>query len=141
LAVPATVWTAAAIAQVWGDCDVECGDRDRGYFLLVMLTAPLIPAGIALLSRRGVRRPSLAILGRMACAAVAAIFALLGIGLTAVAVGAFVDLVQENYPVNLDDPEGSRRHAIAAVIVWLLVALWAFAVAWAMVMVRRRVGR
>ena len=108
LAVPAAVWIAAAVAQVTGDCDVECGDRDRGYFLLVMVTAPLIPLGMALV---------------------------------AVGIGAFVDLVEGNYGVNLDDPAGSRRQAIIDVVIWVLGALWCFGVALGTLAVGRRLRR
>jgi hypothetical protein len=140
LAVPAAVWIAAAVAQVTGDCDLECGDRDRGYFLLVMVTAPLIPLGMALVARRALPAVLLRV-GLVACVLACAAFVLLGLVLVAVGIGGFVDLLEGNYVVNLDDPAGSRRQAIIDVVIWVLGALWCFGVALGTLAVRRRLRR
>ena len=112
LAAPAAAWAGAGLDQFTRDCDVQCGDRDRSWFLLIMVTAPLIPLGLALVAPRAVPAALLRV-GRVACVLACGGFALLGLVLLAVAIGAFVDLVEGNYGVNLDDPAGSRRHGHA----------------------------
>jgi hypothetical protein len=140
LAVPAAVWIGAGVDQVVGDCGLDCGDRDRGWFMLVVVTAPLIPLGGLLIARRP-GPPLLAVFGRVACLLTAGAFAVIGLGLVAVGIGAFVDLIEGNYAVNLDDPEGSLREAMIGVVMWKLAALWCFAVSFGLVVVRRRLGR
>jgi hypothetical protein len=140
LAVPATVWIAAGAAQVAGDCDIDCGDRDRGYFLLVLVTAPLIPLGMAVLAPRPLPAVLLR-LGRLVCLLACGAFVLLGLALAAGGIGALVDVVERNYPVNLDDPAGSRRTAITDVVLWMLAALWCFGVALGTLVVGRRLRR
>jgi hypothetical protein len=108
--------------------------------MLVMVTAPLIPLGGLLIARRP-HPPVLAALGRVACLLAAGAFVVIGLGLAAVGVGAFVDLVEGTYAVNLDDPEGSRREAMVEVVMWALGALWCFAVAFGVVVVRRGLRR
>jgi MFS family permease len=140
LAVPAAVWVSAGVEQLFGECDFECGDRDRGYFLLVLVTAPLIPAGLALVARWP-PGATLAALGRVVCLLAAGLFVLLALAIAGVAVGAWVDVVERNYPVNLDDPAGSRQGAIVEVVMWALAALWCLLVAAGLVAVRRRLRR
>jgi hypothetical protein len=140
LAVPATVWIAAGAAQVLGDCDITCGDRDRGYFMLVLVTAPLVPLGMALLAPRPLPAVLLR-LGQLVCLLACGAFVLLGLALVAGGIGALVDVIERNYPVNLDDPVGSRRDAIVAVVLWMLAALWCFGVAVGTLVVGRRLRR
>jgi len=59
----------------------------------------------------------------------------------AVAVGYLVDVVERNYPVNVDDPDGSRREAIVAFAIWTLGALWCLGVVLALLAARRRLRR
>ena len=112
--MPATVWIAAGAAQVLGDCDIDCGDRDRGYFMLVLVTAPLIPLGMALLAPRPLPAVLLR-LGQLVCLLACGAFVLLGLALLA---GAIVD-----------------------VVLWMLAALWCFGVALGTLVVGRRLRR
>jgi hypothetical protein len=134
------VWIGIGVDQVTRDCDVQCGDRDRSWFLLILVTAPLIPLGLALVARRAVPAGLLRV-GRFACVLACGGFALLGLVLLAVAIGAFVDLVEGNYGVNLDDPADSRRQAIIEVVIWVLAAVWCFGVALGTLAARRRLRR
>jgi hypothetical protein len=140
LAIPATVWIGAGVDQVVGDCGYDCGDRDRGWFMLVMVTAPLIPLGGLLIARRP-GPPVLAAFGRVASLLAAGAFVVIGLSLVGVGIGAFVDLIEGNYAVNLDDPEGSRQDAMIEVVVWAFGALWCFAVAFGLIVVRSRLRR
>jgi hypothetical protein len=142
LAVPGAVWLGAGVDQFTRDCDLdlECGDRDRGWFLLVMLTAPLIPLG-GMLMAPGLRPGILARLGRLVSLLACGVFVLLGLALVAGGIGALVDYVEGDYPVNLSDPEGSRRQALMDVGLWAAAALWCFAIAVLLLLVRRRLSR
>jgi hypothetical protein len=141
LAVPAAVWAGAGADQLFGDCDpTGCGDRDRGWFMLVMVTAPLIPFG-GFLVARGLRPGALTSLGRLVCVLACGVFVVLGLALVAGGVGAVVDYIHGNYPVNLDDPDGSRREALTDVGLWAAAALWCFVVAYFLLLVRQRLSR
>jgi hypothetical protein len=126
--------------QVARDCEFDCGDRDRGWFMLVMLTAPLIPVG-AILVAPSLRPEWLGRVGATTCLMVAGLFALLGLLIAAVGVGALVDYINRDYGVNLDDPEGSRRDALVDVGVYAFGAVWCGLVAWGVLLVRRRLRR
>jgi hypothetical protein len=141
LVPPAFAWAGAGYELLLADCDpVDCGDRARGWFLLVMITAPLIPLGGYLVAP-SVPRGAIAQLGRLACLLVGGVLMLLGLGLLAVGVGALVDYVNRDYPVNLDDPEGSRRGALLEVAIWTAGALWCFGLALLVLLVRRLLSR
>ena len=138
LAVPAAVWGGAGFDQLFGSCGpTGCGDRDRGWFVLVLVTAPLIPLGSFMVAR-GLRPGALAGAGRWACLLACGVFVLLGLALVGVGIGALVDYVEGKYPVNLDDPAGSKHQALFEVGLWGMAALWCFAVAFALLRVRRR---
>jgi hypothetical protein len=134
------VWIGAGVDQVVVDCGFDCGDRDRGWFMLVMITAPLIPLGGLLLAGRP-GPPLLAAFGRVACLLGAGAFGVIGLGLVAVGIGALVDLIEGNYAVNLDDPAGSRQEAVIGVVLWVLAALWSVAVSVGLLVVRSRLRR
>jgi hypothetical protein len=141
LAVPAAVWAGAAADQIWGSCDpTGCGDRDRGWFMLVLVTAPLIPFG-GFLVARDLRPGALATLGRLVCLLACGVFMVLGLGLVAGGVGAFVDYVRGDYAVNLGDPEGSEDQALTDVGLWAAAALWCFTIAYFLLLARRRLSR
>jgi hypothetical protein len=123
LAVPAAVWAGAGADQLFGDCDpTGCGDRDRGWFVGVLLTAPLIPLGAGLVAP-GVERPNwLARLGRLGCTLVEGVFGLLAFASAAVATG----LTE------------SGRDLSAG---WLVLAAFCFAIAFFVDRIRRRLPR
>jgi hypothetical protein len=123
LAIPATVWIGAGWDQLFGECDWDCGDRDRGWFLFVMVTGPLIPVGAWLLSGRMRRAGVFAALLRLACLLGGACFGLLGLALLAAATG-----LTEN---------GDE----AATTTWLAGGLFCCAIAVALLLVRRRLPR
>jgi hypothetical protein len=139
LAVPGAVWLGAGVDQFTRDCDLDCGERDRGWFLLVMLTAPLIPLG-GMLVARALRPGILARLGRLVTLLACGVFVLLGLALVAGWIGALVDYVERDYAVNLSDPEGSRRQALLDIGLWAAAAGWCFAVAVLLLLVRRRLS-
>jgi hypothetical protein len=139
--VPAAVWVGAAADQVWGSCDpTGCGDRDRGWFMGVMVTAPLIPLG-AWLVAPAVRPAWLARVGAVACLLISTLFVVLALAVGGVGVGALVDYVNRDYPVNLDDPDGSRQDALIDALMWAIGAAWCLLVAWGVLLVRRRLLR
>jgi hypothetical protein len=140
LALPAAVWAGAALEPAFVDCDFDCGDRGRGWFLLVMLTAPLIPLG-AWLVAPAVGPAWLARVGAIGCLLITALFVVLGLAVGATGVGALVDYVNRAYPVNLDDPDGSRQGALIEVFMWAAGAVWCLLVAWGVLLVRRRLLR
>jgi MFS family permease len=123
LAIPAAVWLGAGYEELFVHCDAwNCGDRSRGWFLLVMLTAPLIPVGAALMGGGLPRRGALAALLRLVCVLGAAFFSLLGLALLVAATG-----------VTESGDEASSS--------WLLGGLYCLAVAMFLVVVRRRLSR
>jgi hypothetical protein len=123
LALPATVWIGAGYEELFVHCDAwTCGDRSRGWFLLVMITAPLIPVGAALVGGGLRREGPLTLLLRLVCVLGAAFFGLLGLALLAAATG-------------LTESGGEASPS------WLLGGLYCLAVASLLIVVRRRVPR
>jgi hypothetical protein len=70
LAVPAAVWAGAFLDPMFADCDYDCGERGRGWFVYVLLTAPLIPIG-AWLAVPGIRPGRLYLIVAAFCFAIA----------------------------------------------------------------------
>jgi hypothetical protein len=119
--VPAAVWAGAALDTTISDCDYDCGERGRGWFAYVLVTAPLIPLG-AWLAAAGLRRPGfLSRLGRLACALVAGVFALMGLVIGLAATG----MTGED----------------TSAVMYLIVAGFCFAIAFLVLDVRRRLPR
>ena len=88
LAIPAFAWAGAGYEWFLADCDAyDCGDRARAWFLFVLLTAPLIPVGVALAVGRLERPGWGARLGHVGCALVEGVFGLLALASAAVATG------------------------------------------------------
>jgi hypothetical protein len=122
LAVPAGVWAGAALDTAFVDCNSMCGDRARGWFAGVLVTAPLIPPG-AVLAARGVERPGWPVrLGRIGCVLVEAAFGLLAFASAAVATG---------WTETGRDPEAS----------WLVLAAFCLAILLLVERIRRRLPR
>jgi hypothetical protein len=122
LAVPAAVWAGAALDTAFADCGYTCGDRARGWFAGVLVTAPLIPLGAAI-AVRGVERPTwLARVGRLGCALVEGVFVLIGCASVAAATGV-TDAGSEASPE------------------FFVVAAFCFAIAFFVERIRRRLPR
>jgi hypothetical protein len=103
---------------------------------MVLVTAPMIPVGAWLLTG-GLRPGAPAGVARLGSLLVCGVFVVLGLALLAGGIGALVDYIEGNYVVNLDDPEGSKRQALIDVGLWAAAATWCFAVAFALLRVRR----
>jgi hypothetical protein len=122
LALPAAVWVGAALETAFADCGYTCGDRARGWFFGVLVTAPLIPLGAAI-AVRGLERPSwLGRLGGLGCVLVEGVFVLIGVASLAAATG-ITDAGSEASPE------------------FYVVAAFCFAIAFFVERVRRRVPR
>jgi hypothetical protein len=123
LAVPGAVWAGAAYEELFVACDPSvCGDRARGWFLAILVTAPLIPLGAALVAGGLRRRGALAAVLKLVCLLGAGFFGVLGLFLLVAATG-----------LTESGDEASFS--------WVLGALWCLAVAALLLLVRRRLLR
>jgi predicted transporter len=123
LAVPAAAWAGAGHEWFLADCDAwDCGDRARAWFLLVLLTAPLIPVGAALAGGWRARRGALSGVLAFVCMLGTALFGLIGFALLVAATGV--------------TQSGDEASAL-----WLAVGVYFLVVAALLVAVRRRLRR
>jgi hypothetical protein len=123
LALPAFAWAGAGYEWFLADCDAyDCGDRVQASFMVVLLTAPLIPVG-AVLAARDLEQPTwLTRLGRLGCALVEGVFGLLALASAALATGL---------------TESGRDSSVT----WLVLAGFCLAIVLFVERVRRRLPR